>query len=300
LTRLLFAALALALGAIVELALPGQPVYHAGWYNVLLSALVVVTIAAARKRFRAAAAPRTRFAILAIVFGAATAGVAAVANGLLAPDNQTFVGAPGERIRVEGLGVLVFPIVADAERTPSVSLQRALHAPIEIGARARDAGGFVLRASQRDVVYVEARDVLGNRLTVTQPRGASFLSPVLMMRHRQNIAGLDLPYDSFNVPAARRVVKAVLFTPAQAAMLLRRTETNGQGAVLFAVDDERDRPLPHAIALSAGGRAVRVGGLWLRATVAGYPAVEVVATPNVAAVAIGTLLVLGGTIALFT
>ena len=109
---------------------------------------------------------------------------------------------------------------------------------------------------------------------------------------------MELPYDSFSVPAARRIVKAVMFTPGQAAMLLHGGAKTGEAAVLFAVDDENERPLSNAIALSAGGRAVRVGGLSLRATVESYPAVEVVAAPNMLATAFGTALVLGGILAL--
>jgi hypothetical protein len=119
-----------------------------------------------------------------------------------------------------------------------------------------------------------------------------------LMQHRQTIAGMDLPFDSFNVPAARRVVKAVMFTPAQAAMLLRNGARLGEPAVLFAVDDENDRPLKNGIGLSAGGRPMRAGGLILRGYVADYPALEAVAIPNIFATAFGTLLVLGGAVAL--
>jgi hypothetical protein len=119
-----------------------------------------------------------------------------------------------------------------------------------------------------------------------------------MMQHRQTIAGMDLPFDSFNVPAARRVVKAVLFTPEQAAALSHGLGSTGDASVLFAVDDENDRPLPNAIALSAGGKPVTVGGLSLRAVVTQYPAVEVVAAPNVIATVLGGLLVAGGLLAL--
>jgi hypothetical protein len=290
-----------ALGAValagVELALPGNAVYHAGWYNVLLAALAIVTLPAARRCARGAPTARRKIAALVVAGGAALAGFAGIASGLLAPDNQTYVGAPGQRIRVESLGALVFPLASPSTATDAVTLERPLHGAVSVGERARYAGNFVLRTQPRNVVYVEARDLRGDRLTVTQPSGTAFLSPVLMMQHRQTIAGLDLPYDSFNVPAARRIVKAVMFTPAQAAMFLHGTGI-GTPAVLFAVDDDRERPLPHAIALSAAGEEVRVGGLRLRAIVASYPAAEVVAAPNLPATALGALLVLGGLVAL--
>lgn len=282
---------------LAEIVLPGQAVYHAGWYNVLLGGLVVVAIVAARRQLRQARCVRARFAILAIAVGAAIAGLAGVASGLFAPDNQMFVGAPGERISVEALGVLAFPLATtDAPARGSVTLERPRHAPIEVSEHRTDVGNFVLRATVRSVVYVEARDLRGNRLTITQPAGSAFLSPVLLLQHRQTIAGMDLPYDSFNVPAARRIVKAVMFTPAQAAMLLHGGAKIGEAAVLFAVDDENERPLPNAIGLSAGGRAIRVNGLLLRAAVESYPAVQVVAAPSMIATVFGAALVLGGTI----
>lgn len=295
---LIAAALAVAAAVVMEIALPGQAVYHAGWYNVLLAVLVAITVVAGRRRFRRTVSARTRVAVAAVIAGTAIVGLAGVASGLLAPDNQTFVGAPGQRVRVESLGVLVFPIAPnDVPASASVTLERPLHAAIQIGERPRETGNFILRAQARSVVYVEVRDLRGNRLTVTQPAGSAFLSPVLLMEHRQTIAGMELPYDSFNVPAARRVVKAVMFAPAQAAMLHGGADV-GEPAVLFAVDDESERPLPHAIALSAGGRPVRLGGLILRAIVSTYPAVAVVAAPNMLATAFGTLLTLGGLVAL--
>jgi hypothetical protein len=292
------AAFVVAAAVAMEIALPGRAVYHDGWYNVALIALVIIAVATARRSFRPARNARVRAAILAVGAGAAIAGVAGAASGLLAPDNQSFIGAPGARIRVEELGVLVFPLAGTEGPNATVTLERPLHAPVQVGAQPRDTGNFILSTFARDVVYVEASDLRGNHLTVTQPTGSTFLSPVLLMEHRQTLAGMDLPYDSFNVPAARRIVKAVMFTPAQAAMLLHGGARLGEPAVLFAVDDENERPLPNAIALSAGGRAVRVGGLSLRGAVGTYPAVEVVAAPNLLATGLGTLLVLGGLIAL--
>lgn len=292
-------ALVVTAGVVVEIWLPGRPAYHAGWYNVALTALAIVVVVNGRKQWKAARGSRSRLAILAVAFGAAATGVAGVASGLFAPDIRDVVGAPGERVRVEELGTLAFPLAGEDRTAPVVvALERALHAPLEIGARARNAGSFILRAVPRDVVDVEVRDPLGNRLTVTQPNGSVFLSPVLLMQARQTIAGMDLPFDSFNIPAARRVVKAILFTPAEAAVVLHDPKAPGQPAVLFAVDDESDRPLPHAIASSAGGAAVHAGDLWLRGEVTSYPEIEVISIPNIAVVTIGTLLVLGGLVGL--
>ncbi len=288
-------ALVVLAAVIAEIALPGKAVYHAGWYNVALCGLAILSILAVRKRFAAARGIRRRAGVVAIAFGTIAAAVAGIASGLLGPDNQSVIGAPGQRVRVEGLGTLDFPL-SDASAA-DVTLERPLRGPLVIGPGTRNAGNFILRASPRDVVYVEARDLRGNRLTITQPTGSVFLSPVLLMEHRQTIAGMELPFDSFNVPAAQRVVKAVLFTPAQAAMLPHNAGI-GEPAVLFAVDDENDRLLPHAIALSSGGRSAKAGGLALRGRVAGYPAVDVMSAPSLIAVILSALLVAGGLIAL--
>jgi hypothetical protein len=290
--------MAVVVAVAIQIALPGKSLYHAGWYNVALGGLVVVTVVAGRRHLRRAKAPRARWATIAMLFGAVIVGFAGVLSGLFAPDNQTFVGAPGQRIHVESLGTLSFPLASIGATETSVSLERPLHGKVEVGERPSDAGSFVLRTLPRDVAWVEARDPRGNRLTVTQPTGAAFLSPVLLMEHRQTIAGMDLPFDSFNVPAARRIVKAVLFSSSQAAVLTRGLASSGDAAVLFAVDDANERPLPNAIALSTGGKAVSVGGLSLRAVVAQYPAVEVVAAPNLVATILGGLLVVSGLLAL--
>jgi len=293
-TALIVLAAAVIAAVIVEIALPGQDTYHAGWYNVALCGLAVVTIAVARRRFGAARGARRRAGIVAVAFGAVSCALAGVASGLLGPDNQSVVGAPGQRIRIDGLGTLAFALADSGGAT--VTLERSMRRPLDIGSSARNAGSFIVRAAPRDVVYVEARDLHGNRLTITQPTGSVFLSPVLLMQRRQTIAGMDLPFDSFNVPAAKRVVKAVMFTPAQAAMLGRNAEI-GKPAVLFAVDDENDRLLPHAIVLGSGGKEVQAGGLLLRGRVASYPAVEVMSAPNLIAVAVSALLVAGGIVA---
>ncbi len=269
-----YAAIAIVLTAAAwtEIALAGRNVYHSGWFNVALAALTVICIAGLRKRS------------LIIALGAAMVACAAIANGLFAPDNDTVVGAPGQSVRVNDLGgTLSFPLAQ----------------PGSTGRRPQFSGPllttFVLHAVQRSVVYVEARDPRGDHLTVTQPSGVAFLSPVLLMQQQQQIAGLQLPYDSFAVPAAHRIIKAVLFTPQQAAMM-RGMEGLAAPAVLFAVDDDNDRPLPHAIALCPDGQSVSVGGLSLHAAVLQYPAMEVIAVPSLVAVALGTMLVLAGLI----
>jgi hypothetical protein len=270
-----------------EILLPGRDFYHYGWFNAGLAALVVASVLAARAPFRAATTARLRIGIAAIAFGAAVAGFAGVVNGLLAPDNRIVVGAPGANVRVDELaGTLAFPLkVAGAgSGPPDVVLNRSGRITA-IGAAGSNIGTFVLRQVPRDVVYVDAADRRGASLTITQPNGATFLSPVLLMQQRQKIpqTNLDLPFDAFAVPAAHRNVKAVLFTAQQAAMMHPTAGAQAQ-AVLFAVDDEYDRPLPGAIAFARDGETVDIGGLHLRAGTLRYPAIELMAVPSLSAV----------------
>jgi hypothetical protein len=288
---------ALAAASAIEIVLPGRSLYHAGWWNVLLAALAVIAIASARTCLVKSAGALARGAIAAIAFGAALTGIATVASGLLAPDNHEVVGAPGQRVQVADLGgTLEFPLLRGAAARGAVLLQRPGHAALAIGAHARDVGSFLLSTVPREVVSVRARDTRGGALTITQPTGVAFLSPVLLMQQRQTIDGMQLPYDSFAVPAAHRIVKAVYFTPQQAASL-RGTAGMAIPAVLFAVDDDEDRPIPHAIALALDGQTVAAGGLKLSAVALTYPSIEVVAVPALIGVVPGFCLIAGGLIA---
>lgn len=284
----LLASGAVVVAAIVELAVSAQSVFHSGWFNVVLAALVCVAIASR---------PKQRSSTWAVLLGCAIAGTAAISYGLFAPDDRTVNGAPGQRIAVEGLGTLVFPVADTGAPMPQVALAGSHGRLRMFGPGALNTGNAMLRETPRTVVGVEAFDARANHLTITQPQGVVFLSPVLMMQHQQTISGVQLPFDSFNLPAAQRVVKAILFSPAEAAVMLHGVAP-GQGAVLFAVDDENDTPLPHGIVLGPDGQTVHAGGLTLRATLQSYPAVTVAFTPNLVAVCAGALLFVGGVIGL--
>jgi hypothetical protein len=249
-----------------------------------------------RVRFRAPSVAG-RAALAAILAGSGLACLATVASGLLGPDARTVIGAPGQRVKLPETGDwLAFPLSdPQSQAPPAVFLQQS-RGSISLD-RARQAGAFVFRPVERDVVFVDARDATGNRLTITQPEGQSFLSPVLVMTQTQNISGLDLPFDGFSVPAARRNVKAVLFSE-QAAAALRGVAPGSGPAVLFAVDDERGQPLPHGIALSAAGAPARAGGLMLSAKVLQFPAIQIVSAPPALPVFAGTLLVVAGIVTL--
>ncbi|MGB6061432.1 MAG: hypothetical protein WBG27_07015 [Candidatus Aquilonibacter sp.] len=252
------------LAVVLEVVLPGRAVYHAGWYNVALAALAVWAIV------------RTRSTPL-IAFGVGAIALAGIASGLLGPDTRTVIGAPGTSVRAdEAGGTLVFP---------------PLHAQ-PIGAW-RYTATASLRRVPRTVIAIEAFDQRGAHLTITQPTGSAFLSPVLLMENTQTIAGFALPYDTFAVPAEHRIVKAVLFSAAQAASIPALSTIHGP-VVLFDLEDETGASIPHGIGVAPDDQAVLLGGLRLRASVLSYPAIEVVSIPDLAVVAAGLLAIFIG------
>lgn len=280
--------------ALVELIVPGQDLYHYGWFNVLLAALVIVALLPLPKELRATASQRARVAFAVAVAGCVLAGFATIASGLLGPDTQTLVAAPGATVRVDELGgSLVFPIASSGSPTQSgVLLERGVRAQ-PIGGRRYD-GPFLLESVERSVVAVDVSDPHGGHLTVTQPTGNAFLSPVLLMQNQQTIAGMTVPYDSFAVPAAHRAVKAVLFSADQAA----RLPSLGAAvpAVLFDVENDNDVEVKNGIGVARDGARVTLGGIVLQPHVFDYPAVRVVSVPDWRIVLFALVLAIGGAI----
>jgi len=263
------AAALVVVGAGAQILVPGRELYHQGWYNVLLAALALWGVLHARRT-------------PTIAFGVGAIALAAVASGLLGPDTRTVVGAPGTSVHVdEAGGALVFPIAQD---TAPVTLERGGNAE-PIGAR-RYTPNVVLASVSRTVVAIDARDARGAHLTLTQPTGSAFLSPVLLMENQQDINGLMLPYDTFALPAAHRIVTAVLFSAAQAASTPALAAMHGP-VVLFEVEDDAGALLPHGIGVAPSGTSVVLAGVRLAPEVFSYPAIEVISIPNVPVVAVG-------------
>ncbi|MDQ2680400.1 MAG: hypothetical protein M3Y21_05175 [Candidatus Eremiobacteraeota bacterium] len=259
----------------------GRPFYHSGMYAVALAALLLY-ILLKMKRWNAL-----------IVLGAALIGVAGLASSLLAPDNATIMDAPGATAAAPDLnGSLVFPLQADSP----ILLRRADRADITIGDRARYIGGFILKRRPRVVAFVEARDPNGARLTITQPTG-TFLSPFLLFKKVETKLAVKLPVDSFNVPAAHRVVGAYLFSAKQIAELQHvPSHANGRSAVLFDVYTDAMHHIPHATQLIFSGTSALIGGIRLGCVVSEYPAVDVVSAPYLSALWIGGILFIAGVV----
>lgn len=286
---LLAGCIALGLIAFAELLFPGQAVYQYGWFNALLVAAFVICAVRARQVAREKVAPA--LALLTVVVGTGVFVIAAVANGLFAPDPQTIIGSPGASVHVADLrGSLVFPL---AVTDTVVRLDRGGSITEIPASGLHFAAAFALSQAPRTVLAVDVADPRGAHLTVTQPNGGAFLSPVLTLPSQQNVAGMNLPFDSFAVPAAHRIVKVVLFD-ARHAEMLKAIDTHGRGAALFAVDDENDKPVARGLGLAIDGESTDLGGLRLKAVAMQYPAVRIAAVPVPLVLALGALLLLAG------
>jgi hypothetical protein len=293
-TTSIVAALALILSALVELFVPGEDLYHYGWFNMLLAALVVVAVLPLPKALRAIPSKRARTGSAVFVAGAVIAGFTTIASGLLAPDTQVVVAAPGATVRVDELGgSLVFPIASSNGGSQSDVLLARGGRPQAIHGR-RYTGPFLLESVSRPVVSVDAADARGGHLTITQPTGNTFLSPVLLLQSQQMIDGMTVPYDSFAVPAAHRIVKAVLFSAEQAARL--PSLGDAEPAVLFDVENDNETEIKNGIGVARNGGEIALAGIRLQPHVFEYPAVRIVSVPDIRVIALAVILAIAGAI----
>ncbi len=288
--------LVLAAAAVAEYILPGRPLYQVGWFNALAVALAIGVVVGARRLARRL--PQRVLTLRLLVAGAFILALALAQSGLFAPGPRRVIAVPGARVPVPELGGTVAfglrNVHAGNSQPVVLTLHRRFGGDVAIGpGRAGYAGEALAWQIPRRVVVVAARNPSGAPLTVTQPSGTTFLSPVLTMRFRQRVAGLSLPFDTFAVPALHRIVRVVLFGPHQAAAL-RGLDAAGGPVVLFAVDDQNDRPIPNGIGTVRSGRSILLAGVRLRGSVTMYPALEVVAVPYLPALLIGLIMVGAG------
>ena len=272
--------LAAVLMVFAQVAFPGASLYHTGWYNVLDLLLFVLAVA-----------QRSRNLIAA--FGAAVIVLAGVSAGLMGAQTQSIAGTPGATVYgPDAGGSLHFPL-----RGTRVAFARGSSNVVIADAR-RYSGAYVFWQTPREVVSVVAQDRRGNPLTVTQPSNDSFLSPVLLMQQQTTIAGMNVHFDTFSVPAMQRDVRAVLFSSAQAAQLHTAAPLRGP-AVLFDVAPS-NRAGSEGIGIVPSGGSAEIGGLILGARVLRYPAITIASAPYLPALAIGILVLIGSALTLRT
>ena len=252
----------------------GNAIFHTGWYNAVDIALIVL----AGLRVRRARSVGIGLAF----FGGVLVVAAGAASGLMGPDTQAIVGAPGATVPApDAGGRFIFPMNA----ADPVLLERGASV-VPIGA-GRYTGGLILHERERTVVQVGVEDARGRHLTMTQPTNSSFLSPVLLLAQTTTIAGIPVRYDTFSVPALRKSVKAVYFTADQMARM--HGGLDASAAVLFDV-------VPGGIGMVPSGGTALIGGLRLSAIVRAYPAVVLASAPFLPVLLVGIAIALCGVI----
>jgi hypothetical protein len=290
---LAFAVVAIVL-TVAQDVWPARDWYH-GWQYITLLALALVVMLGYAWSARAGAdgIAGKRLALAAI--GASVTALAGLLSGLIGPDTVTVVGTPGTVTPVADLGIAAFFGAADAGTIArgegTITLRKRGEGAVAVGTSPLPLGLSVAFARPVPAAYVVARDLRGNRLTVTQPTNPSFLSPVLLFRQQQPIRDKTFPMDTFAAPAAHRVARALYFSPADLAAFRHGVAGGGPGVVLSVVDDAG---ATRGLTIAPSGVPVTVGDLRLTVTLGTYPELVVASAPQPFAMLGGIVLFLIG------
>jgi hypothetical protein len=284
--------LAIAL-TLAQDAFPAHDWYH-GWQYIVVLALAIAVMAGyawqARDGSDGVAGRRLALALA----GAIAVATAGLLSGLIGPDTVTVIGTPGTVTPLPDLGAAAFFNGADPAQLVRgdavVTLRQRDGGAVDVGARPVPFGLSVVFAQPRPAAYVVARDAQGNRLTITQPANASFLSPVMLFRQTQQIHDRTFPLDTFAVPAAHRVVRILYFSPADLAAFGRTPAPGAENLPAAVLSIADDAGAPAGIAMAQSGRAVEAAGLDLTITLGTYPVLQVASAPQLGVTAGGLLL----------
>jgi hypothetical protein len=285
-----FVAAIVACGVVIaQIVFAGQALFHTWQYAVALAVLGWLFISAAARAMRSGS---RWFAVS--MLGALFVVATGLASGLLGPDTESVSRAPGTILPLPEIGAAAVFTNADAQGIANgdspVVLRRRNRTDIVVtpGSK-RFLGGTMLISELMPAAYIDATDEGGNHLTVTQPTGTAFLSPVLLFREQQTIAGTVHPVDAFSLPGAKRNVKAVYFNASDAVQLHLPPSAAGKPALLYDVfDAASDRSV--GIGVAASGGFTDIGGVRLHATLGRYPRLVVASTPQPLALIFGLVL----------
>jgi hypothetical protein len=295
--------LALVAGLVVlglvaaQIVVPTWGAVHTETYAVTVAVGLIVLGAYALRASKGNDGERgRRFALCAV--GAGVIGLTGLASGLLGPETQTLVRAPGTVAALPGLGVSgVFPIADDAmigHGDARVALRRGSGAETELTpGQPRLVGTAVFESRARPAAYVSAFDQRGRHLTITQPTGPAFLSPVLQFVQTIGIAGRVLPSDTFATPAVHRLI-TVIYISSKDAAAMHSARLGDRDVVLFSVRDDRGHGLPNGIGVAASGQDVRVADLILHPVLGDYPELIVGSAPHPLTLWIGGTCIVAG------
>jgi hypothetical protein len=295
-TLSLIAALLACALVVAQFVYAGAAVFHTWQYATALAILAWMLIAQGVREMRESGGGRLMaVALLGVVIVVADG----MASGLLGPDTERVTRAPGSILPVPGLGAAVFSSADPqtiASGSASITLRRRDRSEIAITPGSRKFfGALMLFVEPIPAAYVEAFDASGNHLTITQPNGGSFLSPVLLFQEKQAIAGQQHPVDGFAIPAAKRTLKVVYLTAGDVARLHVPLAPGAapRPAILYDVFDlSGNHSL--AIGVAQSGDETTLASVRLRSTLGHYPELVIASVPEPYVLLLGLLLFASG------
>ncbi|TAM74662.1 LPXTG cell wall anchor domain-containing protein [bacterium] len=277
------AALAVVLLSFAQDAFPGLAFYHTWQYALALAVGIVLAANYAMRR------RRYRLAML----GIAAVGLAGLYAGLAGADTALLMRGPGQTVHAAGGAVVHFPITdAQQVRAGTAVLDVAGRGPLRPGGRSY-ADSSVLISQMHPAAYIDAYDAAGRHLTITQPQGTSFLSPLLLFPSQARLRDRTYAIDVFALPALSQTVQAFYFTPADIAAV-QHVAPPRDAAVLVALTGRNRALVPHGIAFLRQGAASDVGGVHLTASIGHYPVLVVASAPWPPLLIGGALLAIAG------
>lgn len=285
------AMLAVAAAAVFQMR-PFEPAFHQ-WIFAVAAALAGVLLLA---QGIAGVRPRStseRFAAVGALGGALVCAAMVSASFAVGPPHA-LPGSPGQITPVRpGASVLVrFPSIderqlRDGSSPDDVSvLAGGALEDLPAGATIK-AGQYVLQAGIGPIAFVRATTPQGKPVTITQPEGATFVSPYLLFPGRSGDQRLDL----LAVPPLHRTVNVTYYPSYHDEA--RHIDIPAP-FVLVQVAEENGAPLFRGATIS--GRPLLGGGLRLTFLLGQYPNVVISSAPATLPFWLGLLMVAAGLI----
>jgi hypothetical protein len=269
---------------------PFEPAFHQWAFAVAAALAGVFLLVQGVVGLRPRSAPE-RFAALGALGGALVCAAMVSASFAVGPPHA-LPGSPGQVTPVRpGASVLVqFPPITeqqlrDGAAPDSISvLTRGAREDLPPGATLK-VGQYVLRADIGPIALVRATTPNGKPVTITQPEGATFVSPYLLFPGRSGDQRLDL----LAVPPVHRTVN-VTYYPSYHDEARHIDIT--RPFVLVQVAEENGASLFRGATIS--GKPVQGGGLRLTFLLGQYPNVIVSSAPATLPYWLGVLMLAAG------
>lgn len=283
------AMLAVAAAAVFQIR-PFEPAFHEWAFAVAVALagafLLVQGIVGLR--------PRTaseRFAAIGALGGTLVCAAMISASFAVGPPHE-LPGSPGQVTPVRpGASVLArFPLISEQQLRDGgapddvLVLAGGALVALPVGATIK-VGQYVLHAGIGPIAFVRATTPQGNPVTITQPEGATFVSPYLLFPGRSGDQRLDL----LAVPPLHRTVNVTYYSSYHDEA---RHIDIATPFVLVQVAEENGAPLFRGATIS--GKPLQGGGLRLTFLLGQYPNVVVSSAPATLPFWLGFLMVAAG------